>query len=665
MKIISKNMAISIGEEGQITKVKLKGHQLDLSGKMTAYVLDSEVATISDIRQSERTVHAVLKTTKCCGELTIRGGRKISIDIRGKEEGRLNKIGFVLFLPQEAEIHLPERYTVGRIIDKDMPIGEVYTYQKFAYQFIVIKLEENWLGLSCPLKLTSDVNLQEPYQGYPKVNVFRVEDGFYLQYEWCPQVPLYLDTFHSLEEAADDYHTWLKETFGLVKLKDNPYIPEWVENTKLIITFDMGRMRGNIAHDYQHATDLCNDLHSIGCPQDTLLYIVGWSSSFQYVPIETLGGKEKFRQMVDTAHRRGYRIMIHTLPWGADPYRPDFEKIKKFALKRDIIMRWPEKVRGPSPWFAGLCIEGDFLMWPGGWRQYEMDFIDSGKISIFTTMKEDNATFTTVHVPEECEARFTLGGISGEDARITVHINERCLSTPKGWFKENTSYTFPFTFFFFKGVNEVKIELSGKPITSLRISWYRIYEARGFSPNWSVDPIVRMDISNPEWINLYTRKISQVVKEYNIDAVQLDAVAMWEKKGIYAQLRDQMPRIAFSTESCTELGLGYSSFSQNDFSQGDLSQDTSLYVEKRSNWQKKYTDLPYFITKGYTRFYPHLRTPQGFVPTRNNLQVLPKEVLAQFLENSERFHIIRNIRVNYKDYGLDPGAKEMIGSLVH
>jgi len=314
LKIVCKNIALMMGKNGQIRKLSVGNKDLDLLGRTTGYLLASEIATVSNIKQKGQEISAILKTTEYSGRLTIKGEKRISIAIQSQEKHELSKVGLVFFLPEEAQIHLPERYNRGRIIDKDMPVGQVYTCG-FAYHFTVVKLEENWLSLSSPIKLRSNVNMMAPYQESSKVTIFRIEDGFYLQYEWCPEVALLLDSFTSLEEAASDYHSWLKEAFNLVKREDNPYIPEWVENTKLIIPLAMWHSHGEILHNYQHVIDLCKNLHNIGCPKDTLLCITGWDSRFdssypEYAPADKLGGEEKFREMVDTAHTAG---KIHLL----------------------------------------------------------------------------------------------------------------------------------------------------------------------------------------------------------------------------------------------------------------------------------------------------------------------------------------------------------------
>ena len=60
MKIISENMALIIEKDGRISKVNLKDHQIDLSGKTTGYLLDSENAVVSEMKQSGQTVSGVL-----------------------------------------------------------------------------------------------------------------------------------------------------------------------------------------------------------------------------------------------------------------------------------------------------------------------------------------------------------------------------------------------------------------------------------------------------------------------------------------------------------------------------------------------------------------------------------------------------------------------------
>jgi len=95
-------------------------------------------------------------------------------------------------------------------------------------------------------------------------------------------------------------------------------------------------------------------------------------------------------------------------------------------------------------------------------------------------------------------------------------------------------------------------------------------------------------------------------------------------------------------------------------------------VEAEEEDQPEYSPLAQLIYRPYRQQYLHLCGAQGFVPfvtvcqiNRKPVPISPKELELQrrrFAE-SKRFGVLPNIRVNYRDYGLDEETNSRILSL--
>jgi hypothetical protein len=668
MRIVSDRLALSFAANGRINELELFGRKVALDEGEGGFLLNGTGAAVSDSVVGSNSLSGRLVSSEGDGVFSIEARYKIRVSIQGRGARSLQKIGLTLFLPEDAVFHLPAAYNIGRQVDGRMPVGETFSLKKLAYQFVVIRLgpadvgpttperadSGSWLGLSSPIKYRSDVNAMEARQGQAEVEIHRLRKGFSLRYEWCPEVLLLLDAYHSLEEAALDFHQWLKKAHGLVEFDKNSHIPDWIRNTRLILPLGMLSSDRRIVHNYQHAIDLCHGLNALGCPEDTLFHISGWNSYFdsgypEYDPAELLGGKTKFKEFVDTAHEYGYRVAVHANPWGADPHHPDFPSIRHLALEQSYLDDWGEVDPAKALW-GTFHKRANLLMWPGGRIVHDLGF-DSGGVELHLTSHGGSVRFRTVALPDRCEAYVTFGGISATN--VTIAINGRYQSVSPSFSEGQEVHSAPLTFFFQKGENDVELTFDGR----IERGWYRIYGAQQFSPNWTW-PIVRMDMRRPEWIELFTTNISRTVREYSIDAVHLDCTVMWRSDRIYMDLRDRLPGVAFNAECPSHAGLGFFSFSLGG----------GLFLEEEGDWKGRYSELPNMITRHYTRFFT-LRQIQSFVPARKPFisSSLPKsvdtETVKRALDRAESLHLIRAVRVNYRDHGLDAGTAELIRDL--
>jgi hypothetical protein len=166
----------------------------------------------------------------------------------------------------------------------------------------------------------------------PRLKMLRVRKdsaGFTLTYGFEAVAPLearmldaawYLDAYaHSWKEVVDLHRSWLEDAFSLVPLHQNPHWPPWASNINFVL--ELWGMRKDSPwphHTFQQMIDRLKDWGHLHDPRQTLVYLPGFaehgidSHAPDYNPSVYLGGPRKFAQLMTTAHRMGYRVMIHT-----------------------------------------------------------------------------------------------------------------------------------------------------------------------------------------------------------------------------------------------------------------------------------------------------------------------------------------------------------------
>lgn len=556
----------------------------------------------------------------------INGGNEITITLSAENHTRAsNNRGTLtegenpiqgpklsLILPLESEIHLPDGFNAATLIRNSSPNQGQYSGQ-LVYQLALIKINKKWVRVT-----TKSTNLNF----YPNIEVSKSATSFTFSYQWDSNATLYIDAFDSMDFAVNDYKLWMKQAFNI------PDKPFWLKNIKMVITIDMLLPDGKIANNYQNVLDLVNKMEVLKSPT-TLFYIPGWNYNYdghypEYDPSEKLGGVAKFKEMIDTIHTKGHRIMIHTDPAAYDPYLASFEHFKQYSL---------------GPGWCGAIDCSNKLSYDSGKQPV------SRGISIAETINSPSIPTEPNTPATECSVSI---GYSGK-ADISFSVNDRTLSAKL----DNSEYTYPYTFFFNKGVNQLKFS------ASQNIDWnkveYRINNCIRISDFWTY-PFVAMDQSNPVWINEFTDRVSKVVNYFDIDAVHLDAhVLKSSTKKSHALFKALQNKVSKSVaigieENAEEFALDAISLSQQgrgvkDFSQSYLLSPLSQKLAENN-----------FIS------YGHLCEKNGFVPHWVSCYLNKAKPNAYYLDRLGMAYSYKlpTFRLNYPEYGIDAEAKKQI-----
>lgn len=205
----------------------------------------------------------------------------------------------------------------------------------------------------------------------PDFKLFRVkrsEDQFELSLGFEAAAPItktnlsaewYLDSYKgSWIKPVDKHRKWLEEKFNLVPFNEHPHFPGWAENINFILEpWAMRKDQPVPFHTFDEIKNRLYEFAEFHSPEETLLYLPGFaengidSHAPDYNPSEKCGGEKKFKELVDAAHKLGYRVMIHTNVLALTFQHPLYKEFKDYQ-----VVDWFGKKVG---W--GNDIDGDWL----------------------------------------------------------------------------------------------------------------------------------------------------------------------------------------------------------------------------------------------------------------------------------------------------------------
>lgn len=562
--------------------------------------------------------------------------------------------------PLAARFHLPEEHNLGRMLDDEMPTDECYD-SDLSYGFLLAELHGIWLRIMVPAALPRT-----------RVEITRLERWFTVRFDWPWSLELRIAAFRTMNDATADYCNWLRTDLGIVPMRERKGVPPWVRNVKLVLVMDMLRSNWEVSHDFEDVRLMSAELSRVGCPTDTLIYLPGWNGAYDstyptYEPHRDLGGPAAFERMIDGIHSSGFRAMIHTNAWGLDPYHPEVDELARFV-----------KLRADGAYRGWQCNRP--LMEESGRRMaFETDRVSAG-----FSQRSASVEFTTVSVPGACQAFLSIGGVDPGNDRIVVSTGRRSVRTPRDWFASHESCELQYPLYLEAGANTVAVCTESGSSIDWSGLWYRIdacFIARNRYQSWT-HPILGVDSSNPEWIEIFVERVAAAVTRYGIDAVHVDATSYAKSPEVYERLCRRLPGVALAGEGYGSL----KTLSSWSFSQG-ARQSLTGYVAQRNGteeqksipdrtgteelyrWLDKRSPVADFVCE-YIKTYPHLCAADAFVPVGKVCNLYPPRKsprdgagLWRVLRDSSRLNYVPGLRLNYRRYGLDEQAAAAIAEI--
>ncbi len=650
-KIECAGLAIDVDENGAWNQVRLGRAEVAFPGIAPRFFLAGKLAVVRSVSRVDGGLALALAGDGCAGVFRMEPSGdaiRCALEVEGGEPYDLVRVELPLPTPPASTLHVPTAYTFGHAVDEAGPTGRQngIPCRNRRWQFLGAELAGGVLSLIGHSDLE---RIPRGSFGCPwKAGGFVDEDALWVQVESLTGARWELAVDGSLDAAVDRYHEHLRSDYGAVPWRGDPNLPEWFADVKMVVTLDMLRSHGDVAHTYAQVRDLCREMKAAGIGGGVLFYVPGYHDRYDagyplYAPYEVLGGPRGFSEMVEAVHDAGHRVMCHVCLWGADPYQLFFDEVEGLAVP------WNETENIPSgrlDRYAG---------WPGCMPVTPLDY-DSGDLPLDADVREGRASFQTPDVPQPMEAFLTISRIRNfGSGRLRILLHDRQVLSRPGEFAGGDSCRFRFRLRFAPGVNYARLEfLGGAP--DLSSATFRIGDAVHSERTWT-HPFVRMDITHPRWIGMVRDEVVDLVRSYHVDAVHCDAgnIATRREAPIYQALRDALPGTLFGCEYLCELGCSVFHIMQN----GSIPEEGPHRV----------TDLGWRLVEPYLKLYYHLCRSPAFVPvgTVCNHRPVPSALTQEEQGQAERlwregpeWHILPNLRLNYRDYGLDPRTRSAL-----
>ena len=264
-----------------------------------------------------------------------------------------------------AEVILPA--LGGQMITEQMPDQTTLSYK---YPF--------WLNAQFVIGIKGNRGLiiysHDPSSNLKLARVRRENDSFTISYGFEPPAKKRLTSFETewfIEEFTGDwqkpvaeYRNWMAKTFKIKPLPQKQNFPNWAKNINFILeVWGARRETQKPHHTFEQMIERLNEFKNLHDPRRTLLYLPGFAEHGidshipDYNPSDLLGGEEKFKELVDTAHLLGFKVMIHTNGLGMTYTHPKYPEFKKYQVVDAFgrLQGWAMDIDGDwltEPYFA-------------------------------------------------------------------------------------------------------------------------------------------------------------------------------------------------------------------------------------------------------------------------------------------------------------------------
>ena len=148
---------------------------------------------------------------------------------------------------------------------------------------------------------------------------------------------------------ARQFRDWMARTAGVTSLGQQQ--PTWVGGIRSVVILHTGPT----PKDQDEARAVLTKLTEWVTPRKTLLYCPGWRRDIYDINYPDYTAHEGFKELVDFAHKLGYRVMPHTCYYGVSLENPDYQPLKPYHMRDALsgeLLTYEWKYSDPVPHIA-------------------------------------------------------------------------------------------------------------------------------------------------------------------------------------------------------------------------------------------------------------------------------------------------------------------------
>ena len=652
VEIRTQELAVSIEPETGRLGFALSGGPALQTGIAPRLRLGGTLATVREVKDADGEVRVVLAGEGVAGVWRLRAlddAIECTIDMDGAWGDR--PVEVEIPFPLSAAVELPVDQRHGARIDASCVPGRDGGVPLSGMKNQLAAVDTG--GAALAFIGLGDYTRHVPgtYGNVWQAGAHRDEDCLWLRLQVLNGARFHISGHADLTGVIDRYCRVLREKLGVLTLAEDPSAPDWLDQVRVFVGFEMFRSDGEILNTFAHVTSFCRDLQKLGVSEGVAVRLEGFQGRFDsrypyFDPADELGGPAGMREATEAIHAGGHRLAAHFNIWGLDPYLENFEELEHLAMPYDrVYERIPTGQIGP---YDG---------WPGPYPAVPTGF-DSGFLPIQPLEGGDSHTvFETCEIPAPMEAFLSLRGVRlPGGGRLRAEIDGRKVKTLRGDFDRSDRVRFRFRFRFAPGVNRVRLDFPG-PAPDLSRADYRVGGSVGAGRVWSY-PIIRGDIHHPGWIALTGDNMVRVCRDYDIDIPYIDAINIWrdEDRPIFDMIRERLPGRLFACEYSAELGYSMFRLTGTGLTCVPTKEDAGYVVTDFS--RRVHERFTRFFTSGYA-YVPYGGPGCSFgrlCAAEGERRKYAERHLAEF----SRWGVCPAVRVNYRDHGLDDRAAEIV-----
>ena len=345
-----------------------------------------------------------------------------------------------------------------------------------------------------------------------------------------------------LTAAIDRYCGSLQQRLGVLSRAQDASVPAWLDEIKVLVSLDLWRRLAKSPIPSTHVVALCQDLADLGISGGVAIRLQGFQGPAR-LALSPSSIRPRAKRAVPACGRSPRQSTPAATASWCRATSGDWTRMPR-ALHPLSISRCRMTDR------MSACLGGQvgpYEGWPGAFPVIPTGY-DSGFVALQPQVQSaTQVTFEPCRCPMRWRPSSPLpGSKTAGYGTLRAVVNGREVQSNPGAFTHGDRVRFRFRFRFAPETNVVQLTFAeGLPdqgLPDLSRATYRLNGAIKGGRVWS-HPLVRADITHPEWIAVTRNNLGRMTKEYGIDILYIDDLELTRpaERAIFDALCKDLP----------------------------------------------------------------------------------------------------------------------------